>query len=131
MGVAGAGVPRTGRAISFSEAAELALPPVSTLGDAVEQAEGERADERRGNDVPPELATVHGRRSSLREAKGSSPSVAARDYGATWDQPPHGQADAAWDEPPRYRRAPHGSELDPFEPVIRQVEEWPRSARGG
>jgi transposase len=30
------------------------------------------------------------------------------------------------DEPPRYRRAPAGSMLDPFEPVIRELmEEWP------
>jgi transposase len=32
----------------------------------------------------------------------------------------------ASDEPPRYRRAPQGSKLDPFEPVIcRVLEEWP------
>jgi transposase len=31
------------------------------------------------------------------------------------------------DEPPRYRRAPQGSKLDPFEPVLRRVlEEWPQ-----
>jgi transposase len=32
----------------------------------------------------------------------------------------------ASDEPPCYRRAPQGSKVDPFEPVIRRVlEEWP------
>ena len=32
----------------------------------------------------------------------------------------------ASEEPPRYRRAPQGSKLDRFEPVIRRVlEEWP------
>jgi transposase len=31
------------------------------------------------------------------------------------------------DEPPRYWRAPRGSRLDPFEPVLRRlVEEWPQ-----
>jgi transposase len=31
------------------------------------------------------------------------------------------------DEPPRYERAPPGSKVDPFEPVIRRVlEEWPQ-----
>jgi transposase len=31
------------------------------------------------------------------------------------------------DEPPRYRRAPVGSQLDPFEPVLRRLlEEWPQ-----
>jgi transposase len=31
------------------------------------------------------------------------------------------------DEPPRYRRAPRGSKLDPFEPLLRRVlEEWPQ-----
>jgi transposase len=31
------------------------------------------------------------------------------------------------DEPPRYRRAPAGSKLDPFEPVLRRLlEEWPQ-----
>lgn len=30
-------------------------------------------------------------------------------------------------EPPRYRRAPHGSQLDPLEPVLRRLlEEWPQ-----
>lgn len=30
------------------------------------------------------------------------------------------------DEPPRYRRAPAGSKVDPFEPVIRKtLEDWP------
>ena len=30
------------------------------------------------------------------------------------------------EEPPRYRRAPTGSQLDPFEPVLRRLlEEWP------
>lgn len=34
---------------------------------------------------------------------------------------------AAADEPPRYRRAPQGSQLDPFEPVLlRLLEEWPQ-----
>lgn len=34
---------------------------------------------------------------------------------------------AASEEPPRYRRAPVGSKLDPFEPVLRRlVEEWPQ-----
>jgi len=34
---------------------------------------------------------------------------------------------AASDEPPRYRRTPTGSQLDPFEPVVRRLlEEWPR-----
>jgi transposase len=34
---------------------------------------------------------------------------------------------AGSDEPPCYRRAPAGSKLDPFEPVLRQLlEEWPR-----
>jgi transposase len=33
---------------------------------------------------------------------------------------------AACDEPPRYRRAPAGSKLDPFEPVLRRLlVEWP------
>src|SRR5712691_7831279 len=33
----------------------------------------------------------------------------------------------ASDEPPRYRRAPVGSQLDRFEPVLRRlVEEWPQ-----
>jgi transposase len=33
---------------------------------------------------------------------------------------------AGSDEPPRYRRAPVGSKLDPFEPVLRRLlEEWP------
>jgi hypothetical protein len=32
----------------------------------------------------------------------------------------------ASEEPPRYRRAPQGSKVDPFEPVMRRVlEEWP------
>jgi transposase len=32
----------------------------------------------------------------------------------------------AAEEPPRYRRAPRGSMLDPFEPVLRRLlEEWP------
>jgi DNA replication protein DnaC/transposase len=32
----------------------------------------------------------------------------------------------ASEDPPRYRRAPQGSKVDPFEPVIRRVlEEWP------
>jgi transposase len=32
----------------------------------------------------------------------------------------------ASEDPPRYRRAPQGSRVDPFEPVIRRVlEEWP------
>jgi transposase len=31
------------------------------------------------------------------------------------------------EEPPRYRRAPAGSKLDPFEPVLRRLlEEWPQ-----
>jgi transcriptional regulator with XRE-family HTH domain len=31
------------------------------------------------------------------------------------------------DEPPRYRRARVGSQLDPFEPVLRRLlEEWPQ-----
>jgi len=31
------------------------------------------------------------------------------------------------EEPPRYRRAPTGSQLDPFEPVLRRLlEEWPQ-----
>ena len=30
------------------------------------------------------------------------------------------------EEPPRYRRAPTGSQLDPFEPVLRRLlAEWP------
>lgn len=34
---------------------------------------------------------------------------------------------AASEEPPRYRRAPAGSKLDPFEPVLRRLlEEWPQ-----
>ncbi len=34
---------------------------------------------------------------------------------------------AAADEPPRYRRARQGSQLDPFEPVLRRLlEEWPQ-----
>jgi len=33
----------------------------------------------------------------------------------------------ASEEPPRYRRAPAGSRLDPFEPVLRRLlEEWPQ-----
>jgi transposase len=33
---------------------------------------------------------------------------------------------AGSEEPPRYRRAPVGSKLDPFEPVLRRLlEEWP------
>jgi hypothetical protein len=30
---------------------------------------------------------------------------------------------AASEEPPRYRRAPAGSKLDPFEPVLRRLLE--------
>jgi transcriptional regulator with XRE-family HTH domain len=31
------------------------------------------------------------------------------------------------EEPPGYRRAPAGSKLDPFEPVLRRLlEEWPQ-----
>jgi transposase len=37
--------------------------------DAVDQAEDERFGERRGDELPPELATVQGRRGWLREAK--------------------------------------------------------------
>jgi transposase len=34
---------------------------------------------------------------------------------------------ARCEEPPRYRRAPTGSKLDPFEPVLRRLlEEWPQ-----
>ncbi|HEX5520429.1 MAG TPA: IS21 family transposase [Longimicrobiaceae bacterium] len=34
---------------------------------------------------------------------------------------------AAADQPPRYRRAPQGSQLDPFEPVLRRLlAEWPQ-----
>ena len=34
---------------------------------------------------------------------------------------------ATADEPPRYRREPTGSQLDPFEPVLRRLlEDWPR-----
>jgi transcriptional regulator with XRE-family HTH domain len=35
---------------------------------------------------------------------------------------------AASEEPPCYRRAPTGSQLDPFEPVLRRLlEEWPQT----
>ena len=36
------------------------------------------------------------------------------------------------EQPPRYQRAPAGSQLDEFEPVLRQlVEQWPRIRAAG
>jgi hypothetical protein len=71
-------------------------------------------------------------RSTLEWAQARAMAADVKSQGeiAPWDQPRTVRRMLESDEPRRYRRAPQGSKVDPFEPVVRRVlEEWPEIKR--